>query len=180
MNMKKQLITLALTILCIGTTFAQISIDSALSKFHYNADKKILFERIQESDLSKAEMYKNAKEWVAINYRDYKKVIDLDDEVNGVIVFKGVSGINDGLLVHKFSYTVEMTIKDKKARLRLFDIFNLTYAGYPVPIETTLQVLKDKSKGNPKLNGEFVDQQYDLFSNLLSEIAKIIIIKDDF
>jgi hypothetical protein len=82
--------------------------------------------------------------------------------------------------VHKFSYTVEMTIKDKKARLRLFDIFNLTYAGYPVPIETTLQVLKDKSKGNPKLNGEFVDQQYDLFSNLLSEIAKIIIIKDDF
>jgi len=125
-------------------------------------------------------MFGNSKKWIAKNYRDYKRVINLEDESTGIIIYKGISAIGGDPISYKFSYTVEITVKDNKARLRLYDIFNLTYAGTPTPIEITLQVLKDHAKNNPKASGDFVNEQYTLFSSLLSEISKAIITNDEF
>lgn len=177
--MKRQISTLILLFIVLSAS-AQISIDSAFRKFTYNSENKIVFEKIIPSELGKNAMFVNAKKWVAINYQDYKRVISMEDETAGTLIYKGVSTLNDGHLPHRFSYTVEMTVKDNKARLRLYDILNLTYSGYPTPIEKTLQVIKDRNKNNPKTSGEFVDQQYKLFSDLLNEIGNNIILKDDF
>ncbi len=179
--MKIQLfLILSIAALSFTTVSAQITIDSAFHMFQYNTENKIIFEKVIQSDIDKAEMFKNAKKWVALNYQNYKSVINLEDELNGILIYKGISTINDDGLLHRFSYTVEMTIKDRKARLRLYDIYNLTYAGYPTPIEITLKVIKDRNKNNTKASGDFVYQQYNLFSSLLSEIASKIIIKDEF
>jgi hypothetical protein len=178
-SMRKIFLALVFPLLSLTSASAQITIDSAFRLFHYNTENKITFEKVITSEIDKSEMFKNAKKWVALNYRDYKSVVNVEDEANGILIYKGISAINDGMS-HRFSYTVEMTIKNRKARLRLYDIYNLTYAGYPMPIESTLQVFKDRNKNNPKANGEFVYQQYNLFSSLLSEIAGKIIVKDDF
>jgi len=177
--MKKQLLTVLVLIIEISTASAQITIDSAFRMFNHD-NNKIVFEKIIESELEKPEMFVNAKKWIALNYKDYKSVMNLEDEQNGIIIYKGISAIFDGHMSHRFSYTTEITIKDKKARLRLYDIFNLTYSGYPTPIETTLGVIIDRNKNKPKANGEFVYQQYDLFTKLLLEISKAIITKDTF
>lgn len=176
----KKLITLAIMLLLLTSASAQITIDSAFRLFQYNTEKKITFEKVIQSEIDKADMFKNAKKWIAMNYQDYKSVVNLEDDTNGILIYKGISAINDGNMSHRFSYTVEMTIKDRKARLRLYDIYNLTYAGYPMPIESTLTVIKARNKNNPKADGYFVYQQYNLFSKLLSDIAGKIIIKDDF
>jgi len=178
--MKKQLLTIIALLTFASATSAQITIDSAFRLFNHDPNNKIVFEKIVQSELDKAEMFKNAKKWIALNYKDYKSVMNLEDETNGILIYKGISAIYDGHMSHRFSYTTEVTVKDKKARLRLYDIYNLTYAGYPTPIETTLGVIKDRNKNNPKADGTFVQQQHDLFTKLLSDIASKIIIKDDF
>ncbi|WPU91853.1 DUF4468 domain-containing protein [Mucilaginibacter sabulilitoris] len=176
-------ITLAFLLLLIPfISKSQASLDSALNRFKYNESNKVFFEKILVTQNSKNEMFKNAQKWIAINYRDYKSVTKIADEVQGVIIYKGISGIKDEISVQKFEYTVELTFKDNKARLRLYDIGNLYYAGpgTNTPIEETLAIQKNRNDNDRDQAAPNINQQYHLFNDLLVDISKAIVRKDDF
>lgn len=178
--MKKVFFTLLILIPFISKS--QTTLDSALNLFKYNDQGRVAFEKVVNSEISKSEMFQNLKKWIAINYKDYNSVVKIADETNGIVIYKGISGLKDQLGVTKFEYTSEITLKDKKARIRLYDIGNLYYAGpgTNTPIEKTLSVQRERTDKDRNLAAEFLIQQYNLFISLLIRIEKALITKDDF
>lgn len=177
--MKRTILTLLALLPLLA--FGQSKLDSAIAKLQYNTDGKIFFQKTIEPQLSKAELFKNAKKWIAINYKDYKSVVKLEDEPNGLIIFKGLSIIPDHFMPYKYEYTVEINMKDNKARIKVYDILNLTYdSPRATTIEKTTAIQKARTDKNRELGASAINEQIQLFQSLLERIANGIIIKDDF
>lgn len=98
------------------------------NKFPVNDKGVIEFSGIIENNLSKDKMFSNAKEWIAKNFVDYKKVIQFEDKEEGKIIIKGVSNVS---YIHEsdihntsesIKYTITIECKDHKYRYKIEDI----------------------------------------------------------
>ena len=86
------------------------------------------FERwyVQKIDMSKGEIYGNALEWIADNFRSAKAVIELQDKERGVIVGNGSTGYDFrspfGVIRERARFKMKIEAKEGKYRLSFMKV----------------------------------------------------------
>jgi len=159
---------------------AQSKVDSILNLYKYNEQGRVSFEKVWEPNLSKKEIFKNAKKWIAINYIDYTRVVKLEDEPNGLIIYKGISTLPSGI-GYRYEFTVQIDIKDNKFRIKLYDIGNLTYSKRgSVPIEETILSQKARKDKDKEYALKYLNLEYNQFPDLIGEMSIALSRNDDF
>ena len=127
-------------------------IDSETGKFQYQEVVNL------DSTISKNEIYSKVKEWVAINYKQAKDVIQMDDKEAGKIIVKGNFPITYYMNEAWIYHTLTIEIKDGRYRYTLTDlIFENNQWSSP---------LEDKKK--------FWGQQKKLYTQVTENCDKII------
>lgn len=133
--MKKNLITLAL-LLVAAFSFAQKT-DIPFEKSSIPiVDGKIVYtfiDTIPNSD--KKKIYSKISEWIALNFKSAKNVVQLSDSEAGKIIVKG--SLNStfklktlGMMTYPYilSFTINFTVKDDKYRM-IVDNFDVDQTG---------------------------------------------------
>lgn len=81
---------------------------------------------INEKELNKSDLYKNAKQWFVDTFESSSHVIQSEDKEEGVIVGKGIIPIYHGKGMYRQSVSTSMTIKieckDGRYRYKIYDI----------------------------------------------------------
>lgn len=168
---------------------AQIKIDSI--------NKLVSFSKVYEVPIKKAEINQKVKEWIALNFKDSKKVVQLDTADKSIS--KGYFTIsfnsNNIPIQSKVYFAMEVAFKEGKYKLEITNLmlntnniespasdhfFNLTTENYikileKLRDETTEKYIKkyyDKLINNPdEINKQIAVQQ-----NISSQIKQQIII----
>jgi len=83
------------------------------------------YQEVVETGLSDIMMYSNAKEWIAKTFRDYKAVIQFEDETTKKLIIKGIC-YGDTSDREALSFTMTIDCKDKKFR---YSISNISITG---------------------------------------------------
>ena len=113
----KSLMLSIFILLCIGLNAQDV-------KFPVNKTGEIEFMEVVQSKYMKSDLFSNAKEWIAKTFKDYKNVIQFDDQTNGKIIIKGKTPVNflggQKNIIAKttevLEYTITIECKDKKYR----------------------------------------------------------------
>lgn len=117
--MKKITLLFAACIFCI-CIYAQ--------EFPQNINGDIEFSEIVETTSKKNVLHANAKEWVAKTFKDYKSVLQFEDNENCKLIIKGlsdiehISGIPGLSTKENISYTITIESKDGKYRYTIGDV----------------------------------------------------------
>ena len=181
--MKKNLLFLILSFLSFNS-FSQSENDN---KVTFDSTTYIGTAIINVPGVSKDEMYKSVKLWIAAAYRSGKTVTDLDDKTGDVFTIilkashfttvKYFGQVNND----ENNYTSTIKIKDNKVKIEISDWFNVgnhgygsglftnSKAGYGVP-KTVWEQNKDQVK-------QYVKDLLNSFSNEMLNPAKS---NDDF
>ncbi|WP_025124413.1 DUF4468 domain-containing protein [Myroides odoratimimus] len=91
-----------------------------------NKEGKVFYEYIHETGKDKLDMYLKARKWFVDTFVDANSVIQLEDKEAGMLTGKGyyrydfINGINVSEM--KIYFTVNITIKDNKYRIQIYDI----------------------------------------------------------
>lgn len=96
-------------------------------------DDKIVYEAIiEDSDLSKIEMYAASKRFIANAFKSAKSVIQTEDEATGLIICKGITTIkypeSRNLVFSSAnvggykSFTMQFESKEGRCRVKIYDI----------------------------------------------------------
>jgi hypothetical protein len=87
---------------------------------------------IQVPDKSKDLIYIKIKQWIPLQFRTAKDVIEADDKNNGVIVLKGASDVTIetgfGNVVRAMFFTISVYIRDERFKI---EVSNIYYENYP-------------------------------------------------
>lgn len=102
------------------------------------------YTRIDTVKATKDELYSYSKIWLAKAFNSSKSVIQLDDKEAGSIICKGQL-LNEEKLrtstVHYDSkYTLEITVRDNKYRIKIYDFVNEGYIVYTGVLSGTEKV----------------------------------------
>lgn len=104
----------------------------------------IVYDTIISCSLNKDKLHTIANEWIALNYKDSKSVIQMNDKEAGVIIAKGIYGdIVYGISSIDVKHTLTLRFKDNKVRIT---ISNLEEPNLNKPLELMYLPFKD-SKG---------------------------------
>lgn len=96
--------------------------------FPVNSNEEIEFSEVVEVPLPKEKLHSNAKEWVALTFGDYKRVIQFEDNENCKLIIKGVSvidylaGIPGMTTSENIGFTITLESKDNRFRYKINDI----------------------------------------------------------
>lgn len=114
--------------------------DTSLSKTFPLKDNKVVFEKIDSTNKTAEEIYSQAKVWLANAFVSSNEVIQLDDHNSkiigkGLFKFENKGGGSLGDITTFF--TIDISIKEKKYRIRLYDylITNSNTSDNKTPIE---------------------------------------------
>lgn len=103
--------------------------------------KTVEYVFVHEINLTKNDLYKNAKNWLSNTYKNYKDVVDRDDKEDGVISGKGYYSYYESLGTG-FIYNFKIECKESKWR---FTVNNLFYKNvYGNSIACTEQYLNEQ------------------------------------
>ena len=83
------------------------------------------------SQLSKSELWINAKKWISSSFRNYKHTVDMEDKESGTIILKFTSSLDfaGGIYVkYKINATLKIDIRENKYRYTFSDV---TYSVEP-------------------------------------------------
>ncbi|HVW96509.1 MAG TPA: DUF4468 domain-containing protein [Mucilaginibacter sp.] len=109
--MKHLTIAFVLVILCL-------SVKAQDYKFEMTNDSLIVSKNVvslQDTQNTKSHLYKNAKIWIANEFRSLKDVVQIDDPESGHIIGKGSTLCTNGML--RFNYTFDIMVKDQKYQM---------------------------------------------------------------
>jgi len=129
--MKKKLLTIALIIIS-SASFAQKKQKDTAKVVLPIKDGAIFYDIIIDSlhNQSKETLYKTSLKWMADSFVDSKEVIQIQDPAAGSIVGAGIFNYTPpGLLgsPQRMSFMVEITVRDNKSRIRLYQFKNKTF-----------------------------------------------------
>jgi len=184
----KKLLTLLAMIITTGV-YAQTTMDRALDRYPLNKEtERVVFERIVNSTLDKNTQYLNVKKWIAVNYNDYKSVVKMEDQPGGILVLKGVSILSDDptFMTEKMQYTIELTVKDKKTRIRIYDLsidthfIDINPKDKNEPLEDYIKRNRSRKDVYREDGAKSVAANYNIIENLITNLSSAIVIKDNF
>ncbi len=135
-------------------------------------DGKVFYESIDSIKCTKAEAYIKAKTWFANTFNSAKSVIQLDDKDAGVIVGKGFTekeagNAFTGSIPQNVWYTINITIKDGKYRIQIYDVFLKNTDGYTSTAESINKY--------PKMNKKFLKRIDDSCKDLIASLKAAMI-----
>jgi hypothetical protein len=85
---------------------------------------QISFVRIVElPGTPKNQIYTGAREWFTFRYPDARKVLQMEDAENGVLIGKAARTFKDGLLTQRMVYTIKIYVKDNKYKAEITNIY---------------------------------------------------------
>lgn len=162
-------------------TFAQEK-PVKLVEFPYNEAHKIKYEIIENSDLNKQALYKNAQTWIAIQFGNYKSVVQFEDKEAGRIICKG-SLLAESALETTLSFTLSVDVKDKKYRVAIDDIIYSSRSS----VSSHILTLEDEITRNVQRTDEYKDAGLQILNSydqklrdVLASLKKRINVNDDF
>lgn len=134
--MKRQILTLLISVLAI-TAYSQKKAKDTAKVMLPMKDGLIFYESIIDSleGQNKDDLFSKSVKWMADSFVDSKEVIQIKDKEAGSIVGSGtIDYVTKGFLGGKerMSFMVEITVKDFKSRMRLYQFKYKTFgsAGY--------------------------------------------------
>lgn len=102
-----------------------------ITGFSFLDSSKFEFEMIDSLKANKSELYSYARQWVANEFVSANSVIQMEDKDVGKIIGKGVYSFKDedqySTTQFNIKFTLEITVKDNKYRIRLYDFINDGY-----------------------------------------------------
>lgn len=110
--------------LFIGVSIISYCQDTALSIMFPVKDNKVIFEKVDSSRLQANEIYNLVKVWIAKNFVSANNVIQHDQAPNKIIgkgIFKFNNKGGGSLGIVTVFFTIDVSIKDNKYRIRLYD-----------------------------------------------------------
>lgn len=187
--MKRIIFSIA-AIICTNAVFAQKDTTGLNIPVK---DGAVVYERIVEApNKSKADLYKNAKQWFVDYFKSSKDVIQNEDKEDGKIVgkgilpipFKGAMGMN---VVYDDKLTIQVDCKDNKYRLRIYEQTLSSQGGGSSQVITTPESLigkllgKEKSPFNEKQARRMLESMNATITTSIFAFNKAMIAKtDDF
>jgi hypothetical protein len=117
--------------------------------FQKNLSKRDkVYTYIIDHTLSKEKSFERIDSWIAQNYKNAQKVIQLREKSDGAIVLKPVvSWIFGTTVICYSSYTLSIKTKDKKSRL-VFELGTTTGSCYgPYPTVPAMESIKSEFEG---------------------------------
>ena len=80
--------------------------------------------KIIPSQLSKSELWINAKKWISSSFKDYQHAVDLEDKESGTIILKFSCSKEAGnpFITYIISATLKLDIRDNKYRYTFSDV----------------------------------------------------------
>ena len=121
--MKKIILSIA-AIICTNVVFAQKDTTGLNIPVK---DGTVVYERVVEApNKSKADLYKNAKQWFVDYFKSSKDVIQNEDKEDGKIVGKGIllipfKGALGSNVMYNDKLSIQVDCKDNKYRLRFYE-----------------------------------------------------------
>lgn len=120
---------------------------SSCAGYTYLTEQKGTYEKIDETNLTKAEAYNKVKEWLATNFNSANDVLQLQDEENGKLIGQAIgSYYYDILRTQKtnFRYTLTIQVKDNKIKYTFLTrtIVNSEYPPYEKDLPDILEIYK--------------------------------------
>jgi len=92
-------------------------------------DGKVFYEEIDTLPNSlKADLYNRSRIWFVNTFNSAKAVLQMDDKEAGIVMGKGATGLDignfiSGTIKSYINYTINITVKDNKCRMQVFDIY---------------------------------------------------------
>lgn len=96
--------------------------------FPLDKEGNIVFSEVVNINLQKENLYKNAQDWIAKTFGDYKSVIQFEDKENGKLILKGKSDMkyiarySISEYKEQLNYTITIECKDNKYRYKIQDL----------------------------------------------------------
>lgn len=107
------------------SSYVQVSqINDPIAQISPNASMFGNESEVVLTELSKSEMWINAKKWISSSFKDYKHTVDMEDKESGTIIikftFQGTSRWK--FINHIIDATLEIDVRDNKYRYTFSDV----------------------------------------------------------
>lgn len=117
-----------------------------------------------DSTLTKSEIYKGVKLYLAETYKDFAETVQLDDPSQGILLIKGASENYTIILGSRSNqgwwyYTVKFEVKDGKYRFSVYDIHCINTHNQTIQAENATGFYKTRLK-------ELITELDNNFSNI--------------
>ena len=184
--MKKIIFSIA-AIICTNVVFAQKDTTGLNIPVK---DGAVIYERVVEApNKSKADLYKNAKQWFVDYFKSSKDVIQNEDKEDGKIVGKGIllipfKGALGSNVMYNDKLSIQVDCKDNKYRLRFYEQTLSSSGGEVITTPESLigKLLgKEKSPFNEKQARRMLESMNATITTAIFAFNKSMIAKtDDF
>lgn len=120
-------------------------------------DGAVVYEQVyQVPNKSKADLYKNAKQWFVDYFKSSKDVIQNEDKEDGKIVGKGIllipfKGALGSSVIYDDKLSIQVDCKDSKYRIRIYEQTLSSPGGDYGKVITTPESLIGKLLGTEKI-----------------------------
>ena len=117
-------------------------------------DNAIVYEQVVSAEgKSKADLYKNAKQWFVDYFKSSKEVIQSEDKEDGKIIGKGIiavpfKGMMGMSVIYNDKLTIQIDCRDGKYRCKIYDMLLATQDD--VTLKTTPETIMNKLLGKEK------------------------------
>ena len=126
---KKKLVILIFILFTINSFSQELKLDE---NNKYSAQEVVQFDLIKK-DL----LFQRGQEWINLNYKSTKDIIQLVDKEQGKIIVRGSFSIVVGIYTYIIIHTLTLDFKDEKLRYTYsnFTVDNLNLQGYDSALE---------------------------------------------
>jgi len=188
--MKTTFLTILITVSAyyINAQEARYSIDDPIE---FNESGEVSFhEVIQVENASASELYTNARQWVAQNYRSAQDVLQMDDSEANILIGKANVKITSDYGIssqeERLFYTFNIQCRDGRYRVEIKDIYFRNYDSNELNVKVITDEYLYTRRGSPRrLNQSYKENTINFINNTFASIedamkSSIIDVDDDW
>ncbi len=156
--------------------FILISTNAFTQELKLDDNNKYSAQGVEQFNLMKKDLlFEKGQEWINLNYKSVKDIIQLTDKAQGKIIVRGSFSIVVGIYTYIIIHTLTIDFKDEKMRYTYsnFTVDNLNLQGYDSALENNRWYNK---KFIRKTNEKIQKNASDLISYINRNLSK----KDDW
>jgi hypothetical protein len=135
--------------------------------------------KVSVDSVKKETLYRNYLTWVAKSFNSSNNVIQLKNEVDGIVILKCV--LNTKVGTYSTTHcTIELNVKDNKYRLLFYDIYvespkTTNSIGFYYTYQDMLDISSGKKAGINKVANRFITDVNIEINNIIQSISNDII-----
>ncbi|SDR87241.1 protein of unknown function [Mucilaginibacter mallensis] len=173
----KRILFFVLILISSGTAFAQKDTTGLNIPVK---DGNVVYERVVEiPGKSKADLYKNAKQWFVDYFKSSRDVIQSEDKGDGKIVGKGIlpvlfNGAMGTQVIYDDNLSIQVDCKDGKYRVRIYEQLLSSPVGGQVTTTPEELIAKLLGTGSSPFNAKQARRMLEsMNSEMLSTLASV-------